>query len=406
MKMKHLWMVPAITFAANTSAFSQDAAVADVPAAAKVNKSAEDFEAAKADVMLKDLADMMTKAAKEEGQDIDANAMLKILGLAAIDSYAYSSDKQGEEYLNLIYVHDNGANEGIFKLLGGQSAKYTVPSMTPAGTDLAMQMQLNLATLEQMIKGLMTAGSASDEDMAEFEESMKEEVPEMNMNVSALLKKININVNFALDLDPEEQLNLPFPGIGAIDKPRLVARVDNASFAWPALDKMLKNPDIALVRTEKDGIIVFKPAPEMQAMMMGYAPLFVMDTKKDQLWFATSQDFLGLCKSGENTLADDENFQATMKGFPKKGNAIFYMSKDLAKFVIEMVENQIEAGNLEKNEEINKMLTQLKAVETGLVQTYTRDETGAHVGSRSSESVKDSVSEMKKLIDEAMDELQ
>ncbi len=405
MKIKHLWMVPAVSLAASTSAFSQEAAaeaIADIPAAAKVNKEAEDFEASKADVLLKELSNMMIKTAKKEGHDIDADEILNILGLKEVGSYAYSSDKQGEEYINLLYLHDNGANKGIFKILGVESAKYTVPTMSPKGTDLAFQVKLNLGDAEEMIKALMKAVNAPDEDIAEFEAVMEEDVPQMNMNTSAMLKRINVNVNLALDMDPTEKLNTP---LGAFDKPRLVARIDEIKWAWGALDKLLQDPNAGLVRTEKDGVIIFKAAAQMQAMMMGYAPLIVMDTNKDQLWFATSQEFLGRCKSGENTLADDENYQATIKGLPNKGSSLFYISKDLAKFITEIIDEQIKQGNMEKNEDIQEILRQLRGVKTGAIQTYTRDETGAHFSSRSTESVKDSLNEMKKVINEAMEVL-
>jgi len=404
MKLKHLWMVPAISLAASTSSFSQ--AVADVPAADKVNKEAEDFEASKADVMLKQLADMMQKGAKKDGKDIDAKEILNILGLGAVDSYAYSSDKQGEEYVNLMYLHDNGANKGIFKLLGGESVKYSVPTMCPKGTDLAAQLKLNLGNAEEMIRGIMKAGKAPDEDMEEFEDGMNEDVPNMDMNVSTMLKKIDVTVHLAIDMDPAEKLQLPFPGMPAVDKPRIVARIDNMKWAWPSLDKELQDPQTGLQRSEKDGVIVYRVAEEMEMMLMGYSPLLVMDTNTNQLWFATSQAFLKRCKSGENTLADDENFQATMKDLPKKGNAMFYMSSDLAKFIVSIMEEQIKEGNMEKNEETQKMLAYFKGIKTGAVQAYTRDETGAHISARSAESLKDSVTEMKKAIDELMQELQ
>lgn len=403
MKMKHLWMIPALSLAASTSAFSQ--AVADVPAADKVNKSAEDFEAAKSDDLLKELTDMMQKAAIKEGNEVDAKEILNILGLSAVDSYAYSSDKQGDEYINLIYLHDGGANKGIFKTLGGNSVKYSVPTMCPNGTDLAFQMKLNLGNVEEMARGIMRASNSSDEDIEEFEDTMNEDLPDIDMTTSTMLKKIDLTVHLAIDMDQEEQLDLTMLGMGAIDKPRIVARIDNIKWALKYLDKTLQEPGAGMQRSEKDGVIVFNMGEQMEQMLMGYSPLIVLDTNKGQLWFATSQAFLKRCKSGENTLADDVNFQSTMEGLPKKGNALFYISKDLAKLIANMLEEQIKEGNIEKNEDMDKMLTELKGVKTGAAQAYTRDETGAHISSRSTESIKDSITEMKKMIDELMKEL-
>ena len=313
MKIKHIWMVPAFSIAASTSAFSQAVAEAEVPAAAKVNKGAKEFEAHKSDKLLDDLAKWIEETAEKEDQKVDGKKILNILGLDSVGSYAMSSDKQDTEWLNKIYLHDNGANKGIFSLFGGKSGDFTVPTMCPKGTDLAMQMKLNLGNVQEIIREIMIAGGAEDGDIDQFDETMAEDIPDFGMNVSDMLKKVDVNINIALDMDATEKLPLPDP-VGAIDKPRLVIRVDNIKWAWAALNKQLEMPEIGLVRSEKDGVVTYS-AGEGLAMMtnqFGYAPLLSMDTKKGQLWVSTSAAFLKRCKSGENTLVEDEGYQATM----------------------------------------------------------------------------------------------
>lgn len=393
-------MVPAITLAANTSAFSQ-ATATKIPAASKVNQEAAEFKADKAAPLLKDLADIIKNVAAADDQDIDADKILSILGLNAITSYAYSSEKQGSEFVNLLYLHDDGARQGIFKTFGEKSVEYTLPTMSPAGTDFGFQAKINLGNLEEMLRALMTEAKAPAEDIEEFEAGMKEIVPTMGINTSALLKKINVNINLALDLDPVEKLPTPF---GEFDKPKLVARIDSIKWAWPALEQQLQNPKMGLQRVEKDGIIVYNVTDQIKPFLMGYAPLVVMDTKKDQLWFATSQAFLQLAKNSENSLATDKNFLAAMKGLPKTGNMMSYLSKDMAKFMTNLIKSQTEIGTIPNSPEMEQALQQFQAIQTGMISNYTRDESGSHFSSRSVESIEDSLKELEKVMEEVIQE--
>jgi len=102
MKKKYLFMLPAISFAAGTSAFAQDTAT--VPAASKVNMKAEFSEAKPAKEMFDQLADLITKFAKEEGEDIDGKAVLNALGLNEVNSYAMSSEKNGNLWDNHLFL--------------------------------------------------------------------------------------------------------------------------------------------------------------------------------------------------------------------------------------------------------------------------------------------------------------
>jgi len=81
-------MVPAISFAATTSVFSQ-APVAELPAAAKVNKAATEFEAGETTELLEKITNFISDKAKEEGEEeIDVPAIIEALGLKSITSYA------------------------------------------------------------------------------------------------------------------------------------------------------------------------------------------------------------------------------------------------------------------------------------------------------------------------------
>ena len=192
-------MLPAFSLATSASSWAQ--ATADIPAAAKVNLNAEFTEAKPATDLYDKLAAMLTEQAKKGDKDIDAKAILDTLGLGDITSYAMSSEKDGTEWKNLMFLHNGGSDKGIFSLLGNKGAEFSAPSMCPAGSDLVMQMDLDLRSAESLIRSVMKVGKASEEDMQEFEGAMEEEIPEMKMNTSAILSKLNVRVNIAIDFD-------------------------------------------------------------------------------------------------------------------------------------------------------------------------------------------------------------
>jgi len=84
--------------------------------------------------------------------------------------------------------------------------------MSPAGTDLAMQLQIDLGTMEDLVRSVMVAGKAPAEEIEKYEQQMKEVIPEFGMTTSEMMKNMIIDVNLALDLDPTENLQIPFPG--------------------------------------------------------------------------------------------------------------------------------------------------------------------------------------------------
>lgn len=393
MKMKNLWMVPAITVAASTSAFSQAPAVNEIPAASKVNKNAAEFEAGNSEDILKKITEFVDEKAKEEGQEFDTKKVIEALGLDSVTSYAYSSEEQDDEFLNLMYLHDAGANKGIFKLFGKESKELNITKMSPSGTDMAIQLQLDLATLEELILSVMKAGNAPDDTVAEFKENMNELVPALDMTTSEILKKALIDVNLALDLDPNEKLQLPFPGVPAIDKPNLVLRAKKVKWAWPALEELLQEDDSPFARSEKGGVVIYKLNDQVKPMAegFGYSPIIVMDTIIDQLWFASSEEFLKIAKSGKHTLAEDPHYIAASKGITNQGSSMSYVSKDFADFLVGIIEDNMPAELLEENAEMQEALKQLKAVKTGLLSIFTRDAEGLLISARSSESFEESM---------------
>lgn len=399
MKKKYLLMLPAFSLATSASSWAQ--ATADIPAAAKVNLKAEFTEAKSATDLYDKLAAMITEQAKEENQDIDAKAILDTLGLGDITSYAMSSEKDGTEWKNLMFLHNGGSDKGIFSLLGNKGAEFSAPSMCPAGSDLVMQMDLDLRSAESLIRSVMKVGKASEEDMQEFEGVMKEEIPEMKMNASEILSKLNVRVNIAIDFDDKVKLALPL--VGELDKPRVVVRLDGLAWLWDKMgDDMIAESGMPLQKKEEGGVITYSLPAEMAAQFMGYLPVIAIDKTKNQIWISSSPEFLKRSMSGTESLAGSLAYKATMQGLPEKGNAMMYMSKEFADIALKLHEvakaNGMMEGLGENKDDVSSMIETLKKIKQGNVTTLSRGEDGIHFSSRSTESMENMLEEAEKMM--------
>lgn len=385
MKKKYLLMIPAISLATNASSWGQ--AIADVPAAAKVNLKAEFTEAKPATDLYDKLAAMLAEQAEIE---IDAKAILDALGLGDITSYAMSSEKDGTEWKNLMFLHTGGSDKGIFSLLGKKGADFSAPNMCPAGSDLVMQMDLDLRSAESLIRSVLKGGKAPVEEMQDFEDSMKEEIPAMGMNASAILSKLNVRVNIAIDFDDKVKLTLP--SVGELNKPRVVVRLDGLAWMWDKMgDDMIAKSGIPTQKKEEAGITTYSVPAYIAEVFMGYLPVIAIDKTKNQIWISSSPEFLKRSMSGEESLASSIVYKVTMQGLPEKGNAMIYMSKEFADIALKLHEiakaNGMMEGLGENKDDVGSMIEILKKIKQGNVATLSRGEDGLHFSSRSTENM-------------------
>lgn len=399
MKKKYLFMLPAISLVATTSSWAQ--AVADVPAAAKINQKADFVEAKSTDKLLKEFAELISDKAKAVGQDVDGKKLIATLGLDQITSYAMSSEKVGSEWKNLMFLHNGGSEKGIFPLLGKTNAEFSAPSMCPGTSDLVIQLDLDLRTAEDLIRKVMKAGKATQGDLEGFEQSVKEKLPIIDMTSSALMSKLNLRINLAIDLDDKEKI--PLPMVGAIEKPRVVIRLDHIAWIWDKVGStLIENTGLPFQKKEVDGIITYSLPEEMAAALMGYTPIIKIDKKSNHIWIASSPAFLKRSTLPNESLANSLAFKGTIKGLPSKGNSMTYMSKNLADIIIRLGEKAKADGMLdmlgEQKDEITTMLDNLKKIDQGAISILTKTKDGILLSHRNYEDFKTAIDKFKEQI--------
>ena len=393
MKSKYTQLVPALTLAALTPVMAQPTGV---------DKSAANYKEGK----FSDYLEIAEKAIEANAEDLPdgftSKDLFKAIGVGNITSYAQSSTPQGTEWINKIRLNNGAQNEGVLKLLLDTKHKgLSVPTMAPAGSDLAAQLSLNLSSLEPLIAGVMMS-TASDEDAASFKAEMAKPVPMMEMTNSELLKKLDLRFNLVIDLDATEKLPTP---IGAFDKPHIVGRIDGAAWAWAKVGgQLLGTTGLPFTKSEANGVATYRLPAEMTAQFMGYSPVISVDTNKDQIWLASSPEFLTKSSDGKDTLADSAAYKATMAGLPKDGVSMTYMSQSFATLLTQTLTTfkdggMLEAAGEDANTQIDSAIKQLAKVKNGTAQVISTDADGILLSERGVQNIEQQMVETMKMID-------
>ena len=407
MKKKYLFMLPAMSFAASTSAFAQD--VATVPAAAHVNMKAEFSEAKPAKEMFDSLTEIINNFAKEEGEEIDAKAVLSALGLDEINSYAMSSEKDGNLWINQMFLHNKGSDNGIFPLLGKKNADFTVPSFTPADADLAFQVELDLKTAEKLISSVLKAANAPADVMEEFNAGMAEEVPTLGMTSSELLAKLDVRLNVVMDLNPAVKLALPL--VGQIDTPNLLIRIDGVGWAAAqAADALIAQIGIPFEKKEADGVTTYSLPAQMAAQFLGYSPVISIDTKNDHVSISSTPEFLAKCIEAGDKLSKSADFTAATAGFTQKGNSMTYVSVEFAQFIVKLMEiaqanGLMEHMGEEEKVQLDKSFALLKKIDKDIFTSFARTNDGIKMSERGAQDLKTTIEDAKKQLETVIETL-
>ncbi len=398
MKKKYLFLLPALSCALQTSSLAQThpdvagvASKIDTKAEyIKLNKISGDLAAITQYLEL--LLDVARKSGEEVPANLEAKDMMEILGVNTLKAYGDSCAKVDNAWLNLSYMDNGGNSKGVFSLFGEKDQAYVVPSISPAGTDLAFQLQLDLRQVEEMATAMAKALGEGDK----IDQNMKKPIPELGMTASEILAQMNVRVNFMMDLDAADTIPTPF---GQVGRPYMAARIDGVAWLWDKLGKKaLEESGAPIDVSEKDGMIILKPNLEARTEMteggsrqvsqiMNLSPIVIVDIKNNYIWTGTNEAYLSKCMSGENTLADTAEFKASMEGLPGKANTLAYVSKELLSQISEKYGNLVDTGMLDEEFDkakplIDRLMEDITESDKGWAMTITVDDNGILTASR------------------------
>jgi len=398
MKKKYLFLLPALTCAFQTSALAQThpdlagvAAKIDTKAEyIKLNKVSGDLAAVTQYLEL--ILDTARKSGEEIPPNLKAKDMMEILGVNTLKAFGNSSAKVDNAWLNLSYMDNGGSKKGVFSLFGEKNQDYVVPNISPAGTDIALQLQLDLRQVEEMVTSMAKAVGEGDK----IDENMKKAIPELGMTASEVLGKMNVRVNFMMDLDAADNIPTPF---GKVGRPYMASRIDGVAWLWEKIGKRaLEESGVPIDVSEKNGLIILKPNLEARTEMnegqgaevskiMKLSPIAIIDIVNNHIWIGTNEDFLNKCMSGDNKLADSAEFKAAMEGLPGKANTMAYVSKELLGQIAEKYTKLAETGMLDEDFEkakplVDRLMEDITESDKGWAMTVTVDDKGILTASR------------------------
>ena len=132
-------------------------------AASKVDTAGSFFEVdlVKEDIdMLLPYADLFGEFLQELDEDrskVDVRGMLEASGLLDLSAVAKSNTRHGDSWLNKTYHATGGSRKGLFSLMAGDREAFRVARMAPSGTDLALELRVDLSQMPGLIESV--AGS-------------------------------------------------------------------------------------------------------------------------------------------------------------------------------------------------------------------------------------------------------
>lgn len=372
----------------HSAAIAQDFHPSLQKTASKLNTAGDYISMTKLDgdmAAITQYLELILQTARKNGEpipeNITAKELFRILGVNSLKATGSSAKELDNAWINHSYLENGGNDSGIFSLFGEKNQTPVAPTISPAGTDLALQLQLDLRQLAPM---LMEIAKLSGED--KIAANMDKNIPELNMTPTQLLAKLNVTACIALDVNTGDaaQTNPLAIATGA----NAVIRIDGLNWLWDKLgDQLIAQSGAPLQKSEVNGIITYTIPAEMRAQLMGYSPQLVIDNTAGHIWVSSSPEFLTKCKSGENSLADSPEFKAAMEHLPNKANSMMYLSKDLLRTAKSQYDSAAKNGMLGKDfakgkEIVDRLMVDITESDKGWAMTFGKDDDGILIASR------------------------
>ena len=256
------------------------------------------------------------------------------LGLSSIAAFGMSSHRNGEIYRNKIYVHIPEGRKGLPLITGGEPGPFAARDLAPAGTDLVLEVQVDLKSMFELAGNLVESvgGAAVSE---EFRNSSEEPNPDLlGMSASKIFGLLNTKVVLIGDIDSENPLQVPgFP----IQFPSFdfLVCIDGVGEVFTTLVETIPEEMQTQMIEEGEGFQrMAMPVDDEVGQLM--KPVVHHELETGRVLFASTKEYLEGCLSAATTVWDDESFEQAMEGLPEEGNSLSYVSAELMSEVLRL----------------------------------------------------------------------
>ncbi len=297
---------------------------------------------------------------------INVPALLKITGLDSVSAVGFSSKRIEDGFRNKTYVHVPNGRKGLLRILAGESKPFEVVKLAPAGTDIAIEQDLNLKVAYEAIQEAMTS-VMGEQGKAMVQGAVQEPMPPFPFTLEKILADMDTQVTIIVDANPAKMV--PVPDAGGLQVPQMNAAILIDGLGWVADDvakafgpmlaqggpgappfQVIKDANWVGMQLSTEAAGFGREEKEILTIFGGESPLLAHHRPSGKLILATSKGFADKLFSAKPGLANDPVFQKTMQGLPQKGTGLSYFSPDTFRILREALEKVNDLENPKEKE--------------------------------------------------------
>ena len=295
---------------------------------------------------------------------VNVPALFKITGLDAVSAVGFSSVRTKDGFRNKAYVHTPKGRKGLLRILAGESKPFEVVKLAPAGTDVAIEQDLNLKVVYEAIQEAMTS-VMGEQGKAMVQGVVQQTMPPLPFTLEKILADMDTQVTIIVDANPAKMVAVP--DAGGLQVPQMNAAVMIDGLGWIADEvakvfeamlaqgapgappfKVIKDANWVGMQLSIEAAGFGREEKEILDIFGGESPLLAHHRPSRKLILATSKGFADKLFSPKPGLAADPAFQKTMQGLPMEGTGLSYFSPDTFRILREVFE---KANDLENPKE-------------------------------------------------------
>lgn len=296
---------------------------------------------------LLDLAQEFMDTLRQQGlgeiPEIQLKEMVSELGLNSITAMGASSvPTEGGGFRNQAFIHTPDGPKGLLTLFGAEAKPLVTLSTAPAGADLVIEQEFQLAALKDIVLGVYKQ-LPKDQGIPPVDMLMQQPLPGLGMTVENVLDQANGRFSLIAKFDPEEKVVLP-AGPRPIEIPAvdLLIKLDGLGWVFEKLQGFIPQQG-PFVREDTEAFTKLSVQIPAEVPFAFFQPVLVHDKKGNSLTLVSRPQFLEACAPGEgDKLAADEDFQKIAQGLPTEGNGFSYISPRVKQVVSDLVGRAME----------------------------------------------------------------
>ena len=282
---------------------------------------------------------------------VDIPQLLTVSGLDAVSAMGISSKRTAEGgFRNKAYIYAPNTRQGFLRILGDESKPFDVVNMAPAGTDVAIEQDVNLKVAYEVAEEVMGMLNG-DQGKAMLQAMVKRPAGPFPFTLEKILADLDTQVTIILDADPSWTVNLPGTKIAEIPQLNLAITVDGLGWVVEEMANTVETkfqekggrdkPPVAIVRGSDWAGLRIEELPggrnrnvawiQLLSTIGGSKPVFLHHKPTGKMVLATGKEFAAKLFQNKPNLASDPVYHKTMDGLPTEGTSLAYVSPELFK---------------------------------------------------------------------------